>query len=138
MAVDVIRGQSSEINQAIPLLDSIRVMQHKGRPKSRPRALLADKAYDSKKMRRSLRERNITAVIPFKRLPEGKKTRKKGRPFSFDKVLYTLRNTVERTIAWIKEARRLAVRYEKLALHYKAMLYVAFIKRYLKAFSNTA
>ena len=36
----------------------------RGRPKSRPRYFMGDKAYSSESMRRHLRRRGITPVIP--------------------------------------------------------------------------
>jgi transposase len=39
---------------------------------------------------------------------------------------------VERCIGWLKEARRLATRYEKLARNFLAMVYLAMIRRVLR------
>jgi transposase len=38
---------------------------------------------------------------------------------------------VERLIGWLKECRRVATRYEKLAVNFLAMLKIALIVRYL-------
>lgn len=47
------------------LLEAVRVPRRgPGRPRTRPDALLADKAYSSRATRRRLRERRITTVIP--------------------------------------------------------------------------
>ena len=40
---------------------------------------------------------------------------------------YRRRNIIERTLGWLKEFRRSATRYEKLALHDLAMLKLAII-----------
>jgi len=57
----------------------------------------------------------------------------------FDREAYRRRNVVERCIGWLKENRRVAVRYEKLATNYLGMLKLAMIKRYLAAeFPNRA
>lgn len=45
---------------------------------------------------------------------------------------YRGRNVVERCIGWLKESRRVATRYEKLANHYLAMLKLAMIQRSLR------
>jgi transposase len=46
---------------------------------------------------------------------------------------------IERAVGWLKERRRIATRYEKLAIQYLAMLYVGLIERYLSTlFANTA
>ena len=52
----------------------------------------------------------------------------------FDKALYRERNVVERCIGWLKECRRVATRYEKLAVHYAGFVQLAMIQRLLRAF----
>jgi hypothetical protein len=39
-------------------------------------------------------------------------------------------------VGWLKEARGLATRYEKLALHYLALLKLAIMRRLLKRLLN--
>ena len=57
----------------------------------------------------------------------------------FDREAYRQRNVVERCIGWMKENRRVAIRYEKLAINYLGMLKLAMIQRYLaSAFPNRA
>jgi len=49
------------------------------------------------------------------------------------------RNVIERAVGWLKERRRIATRYEKLAIQYLAMLSVSLIEKYLTVlFANTA
>ena len=72
-----------------------------------PRRLLADRAYDAKRLRDWPGERGCEAVIP----PHP--TRK--HPHSFDKVAYRARNVVERMFCRLKDFRRLATRYDKSA-----------------------
>lgn len=69
--------------------------------------LLADKAYDSERLRTFLDDRGTTPVIPNKcnRL----------KPFPFKKKIYKNRNKIERMFCRIKDARRIATRYDKLA-----------------------
>ena len=74
-------------------------------------------------------------MIPERRLPEGKKRRKKGPHYRFDKGTYKKRAAVEQSIGWIKECRRIATRYEKLAVSFLAMIKLAFIQHYLKRYS---
>ncbi|GGY04715.1 hypothetical protein GCM10011289_04060 [Paludibacterium paludis] len=45
---------------------------------------------------------------------------------------------IERCLGWLKEARAVATRYEKLALHYLASIHIAMIRRYLRALANRA
>ena len=88
-----------------------------GRPRLRPQAVAGDKAYGGRKNRRYLKVRRIRAVIP---------TKKNERPDAFfDAISYRKRNIVERFFSVIKQNRRIATRYEKLAVSYAAMLMIA-------------
>ncbi len=102
--------------------------------------LVADRGYDARAIRRYLRRRGIQAMIPERRAGKGRKRRRRGRPPTFDRVLYAKRNAIERLIGWLKECRRLATRYEKYARCYLAMVKLAFIRRCFRKleFSNTA
>jgi transposase len=75
-------------------------------------------------VRRYLRRRGIGAVIPT-RLDQ----RANG---AFDRRAYRRRNIVERVVGWLKENRRLAARYEKLAVNFLAMVKLAMIQRCLR------
>jgi len=55
----------------------------------------------------------------------------RGRPFKFDREAHRQRNVVERCVGWLKENRRVAVRYENLATNYLGMLKLAMIQRYM-------
>ena len=91
----------------------------RGRPRLRPRKLAADKAYSSGQVRRYLRRRGISAVIP-------RKSNERRAP-RFDRATYRARNRVERLINRLKQYRRVATRYEKLAVNYLAMVTIAAI-----------
>lgn len=122
IVADLTAGQAHESTRAIPLLGQIAVASG-GRPRQRPERLAGDKAYSVAILRDWLAHRGIEDVIP---------TRKdQVRNPAFDKVAYRERNGVERLIGWLKEKRRLAMRYEKLALHYLGMLRVGMILRAL-------
>jgi transposase len=59
-------------------------------------------------------------------LPRRKdQTRRVGRPPQFNRALYHERNRVERAIGRLKEYRRVATRYEKLADNYLAAVDIA-------------
>jgi transposase len=61
----------------------------------------------------------------------------KGRPLLFDRETYRQRSAIENCVGWPKECRRIATRFEKLALNFLAMLKLAIIQRYLRiAFSD--
>ena len=51
----------------------------------------------------------------------------------FDKSAYRRRNVVERLVGWLKERRRLATRFEKLAENFVAMIKLAMMERLLIA-----
>lgn len=84
---------------------------------NRPDGLAADKAYSSKAIRDYIAKLQIEDVIPTR----SNETRNER----FNKSKYKLRNIVERAIGWIKEARRVATRYEKRIEHYLAMVHIA-------------
>lgn len=93
-----------------------------GRARTRPDALLADKAYSSRGHRAELRRRGIKAVIPEPADQIGHRVRKGsrgGRPVTYDKNLYKHRNVIERGFNSFKQWRGLASRYDKLAVNYR-------------------
>jgi transposase len=94
-----------------------------GRPRVRPKRVCGDKGYSSRKIRSYLRRRGIRYTIPRKR--------NERRTGPFDKVLYRLRNRVERAINRLKQFRRIATRYEKKAENYMAMLHIGSILLWL-------
>src|SRR5699024_6449060 len=62
-----------------------------GRPRTRPDAVIADKAYSSRKLREQLRRRSITTVIPEKSDTIAARSRRGlrgGRPPNLDTDLY--------------------------------------------------
>lgn len=60
-------------------MGSVKVPQKRGRPKNRPKELVADKAYDSRAFRNWLRSRGIKVCIPtFER--RKRRSPKRGRP----------------------------------------------------------
>ena len=68
-------------------------------------------------------------MIPEKRIPAGKRRR---RPPAFCMVTYCQRNMVERLVGWLKEHRRIATRFEKLASSFLAMVKLSFVRRYFR------
>jgi IS5 family transposase len=71
-----------------------------GRPRRRPEKLHADKAYDSRALRRALRQRGIEPRIA-------------RRGFDSSERLGCYRWVVECTGAWLNNYRRLRIRYER-------------------------
>ncbi|MFE5843847.1 transposase, partial [Streptomyces niveus] len=102
----------------------------RGRPRTRPAAVLADRAYSSRSIRGYLHRRGIRAIIPQPADQIGHRLRRGragGRPPGFDAEAYKERNAVERCIARLKQWRGLAMRTDKLAIAYQAALHVAAI-----------
>lgn len=91
----------------------------------RPMFLAGDKAYGSKKIRDWLTTRNVTPVIPTKS--------NEKRDEAFSKDVYRRRNVIERCIGWLKEFRRVATRYEKLASRFLCMFKLAGLVLWLRA-----
>lgn len=120
------------------VLSSVSVPQDRGRPKTRPEVVIADKGYDGAPIRSYLRKRAIGAVIPLKELKQGARRRKRGPRPKLDVKSYKKRNVIERLIGHLKNCRRIATRYEKYATSFLTMINLAFIKFYLKKyFSDT-
>ena len=59
-------------------------------------------------------------------------------PICFSPYLYKARNLVERFFNKIKHFRRIATRYDKLAANYMAMIKLASIRVWLRAYESTA
>ena len=81
-----------------------------------PRALLADRAYDARSLREELAMRRIKAVIP------PNPTRK--HPSRYDKRAYRGRNVIERMFCRLKDFRRIATRYDKLARNFLSAVHL--------------
>ena len=82
-----------------------------------PRRLIADRAYDARKLRDWLAERGCEAVIP------PNPTRK--NPHAYDRVAYKSRNLIERMFCRLKDFRRIATRYDKRADTFLAAVFIA-------------
>lgn len=95
----------------------------RGRPRTRPDRLRADKAFSSRAIRQHLRRRGIIAVIPEPADQAGhraRRGRRGGRPPAFDPVDYKGRNVIERGFNLLKQWRGIATRFDKLAIVYRA------------------
>jgi transposase len=79
--------------------------------------MLGDKAYDSAELREELQERGSTPVIP------NRSCRK--QPFSFNNWLYKARWLIENAFNRLKDFKRIATRYDRLARNYLASVYLA-------------
>jgi transposase len=90
-------GHHADIRVAADLLDRA----------GHVRRLIADRAYDADRLRRELRAADVTPIIP------GRRNRK--TPICYDKRRYKDRWRIEAAFCRLKDFRRVATRYDKLA-----------------------
>jgi len=129
-------GQRHDSLAFIPVLAGVRIGRRgPGRPRTRPRRVLADKAYSSKAIRAHLRRRGIKTTIPEpadqikNRAARG---RNGGRPPTFDPTAYKHRNTVERAINLLRQHRAVATRYDKRDFVWRGTIDIAAIRIWLR------
>ncbi len=96
-------GQCAEIGQANALIAGFSAAY-----------VIADKGYDADAFIDSIHAIDAVAVIPPRK--------NRIAPRDYDEYLYRERNLVERVFQKLKHYRRIATRYERLAVTYLAML----------------
>jgi transposase len=99
-------GQVHDSKTAADLLDGIAAG-----------GVIADKAYDSDALRRTLAATAMSVVIPANR------SRKILIPH--DTLAYKTRNRIERCFNKLKHFRRIATRYDRRAAHFLAFIHLA-------------
>jgi transposase len=112
-------GQESDIASAREMIA--------GMPKGS--VLLADKGYDADALREAVFDLEAWANIPPKA--------NRKDPICFSKYLYRLRNLVERFFNKLKQFRRIATRYDKLAENFLAAIKLASIRIWLRDYEST-
>ena len=110
-------GQQHETQRVVSLVEAL---DEKG---MLPEKLAGDKGYSAKWIREHLLTKGIEPVIPHQKSEP-------GRDGPFDREAYRQRNLIERGINKLKWLRRIATRYEKLAVHYLALLKLAILFRF--------
>jgi transposase len=113
-------GEAHDCPVAERLIDRVEPAEH----------MLGDKAYDSNELREDLDQRGTKPVIP------NRSNRK--RRFSFSKRLYKLRWRIENAFNRLKDFRRIATRYDKLAANYLAFVQLASIRLWLRVNESTS
>jgi transposase len=110
VAVGLTAANVNEATTLEAMVDAVPPIGGKrGRPLRRPKKLHGDKAYNSRHNRAALRQRHIQPRLARKGIESRERL---GR----------YRWVVERTIAWLHQFRRLAVRYERRADIHEAFL----------------
>ena len=107
MAFTLSPGNHADISEAPALLDK--------RPA--PSRLLADKGYDANSLRARLAATETEAVIPS--------TRSRKVPIPYEAEAYHDRNRIERAFCRLKDRRRIATRYDKLAVNFASAVAIA-------------
>lgn len=122
-------GNVNDVTELPAVLAGIRVRRiGRGRPRTRPDGLIADKGYSSRANRRLLARRGVKATIPEKDDQLAHRRRRGsngGRPYKLDPNIYRRRNVVERGFNRFKNWRGLASRYDKTAVNYLGGLTLA-------------
>lgn len=130
MALHLTAGQRHESQAFEALMGAVRLPRRRGRPRTRPRQVLGDKAYSSPRIRAYCRRRGIRAVIP--RRKDERRRKRPGRPPGFDQDAYRRRSAVEQAVGWLKECRSVGTRFDKLAVNFLAMAKLACIRLTLR------
>jgi transposase len=101
----------------------------RGRPRWKPAAVIADKAYSAAWLLDILRRKRIVPVIPSRSdQPENP---------DFDRKPDRERNRIERLVGKLKQFRRVATRYDKLDAHFLAFVQLASVMVWLRTFGDT-
>ena len=81
------------------------------------------------RMHQTIREAGAQVVIP------SKSNRTKQRPY--DEALYKARNLIERFFCKLKQFRRIATSFDKLARNFLAAVLIASTRLWLRAYEST-
>lgn len=119
MAAEITAGEVSDYLGFDPLMEA---------EGPQAKVVLADRGYDSDRIRKTLEEKGAASVIPARR---GRKIQ-----IPVDGYIYVLRNRIERCFNKLKNARRLATRYDKTAASYLGFVQIAAIRIWTSAFVN--
>ena len=112
-------GEAHDITGYAPLMDE---------PAPDPKVVLADRGYDADALRDDLNNRGAEAVIPTKR--------NRKAPIVIDSSIYALRNRIERAFNPLKNARRVATRYDKTATNFLGFVQLTALRLWLRHFVN--
>ena len=106
MRLRLTAGQIADIAEAAALIEGIKAQ-----------SVIADKGYDANTFVDNIEAQGAQAVIP----PRSNRLTQRA----YDRHLYKDRNLVERFFCRLKQFRRIATRYEKLAQNFMSMISLA-------------
>lgn len=86
-----------------------------------PTRIVGDKAYDSDPLDESLADSGVEMIAPHRKNRKAENKTQDGRPLR----RYKRRWTVERTIGWIQNYRRLCIRWEKSTALFQGYLHLS-------------
>jgi len=112
-------GQSSDMTAVPSLLDGLGAATH----------VIADRGYDSNAVLDLIRARGAKPSIPS--------TRQRKVKRSIEPHIYSQRNQVERFFCKLKQFRRVATRFDKLARNFLAAVLLASTRLWLRAYEST-
>jgi transposase len=112
VAVDTTSASPHESKLVQPLFDFMLT----GEP---PERIVGDKAYDSDELDEQLAAQGIEMIAPHRRNRKPENYTQDGRPLR----RYKRRWTVERTISWIQNYRRLCIRWERSTKLFQGFLH---------------
>ena len=90
-------------------------------PEQTPERIIGDKAYDSDALDEAMAEQGVELIAPHRANRKPENITQDGRPLR----RYRRRWTVERTIAWIQNFRRLCIRWEKSTQLFQGYLHLS-------------
>ena len=121
---EVASASTYEGHLAETTIDGIQVKKHGTRRKHPkrliPERVISDKGYDDDKLRERFAERGIDFIVPYR-------DNRVNRPYEDLRKLrrYKRRWKVERTNAWLKNFRRVTVRWDRNFIVYKGFVHIA-------------
>ena len=111
-ALTLTPGNVADVSAAPALLERAAGARH----------IVADKGYDADALRRTIRDVGAVPVIP------GRRTR--TTPIRYDRTRYKERHLIENAFCRLKDFRRIATRYDKLAANFLSAVAIATLIAY--------
>jgi transposase len=121
LGVSVHSASPAEVRLAEETLRTVSVGDGgRGHPRQNPERLIVDRGYDSDRLRDALAARGIEQICPHRKNRRRPK-RQDGRALR----RYRNRWKVERSIAWIGNYRRLAIRWDRDVHIFRAFVHIS-------------